>query len=121
MHSITIIIANFASSFVLTGLVSQPQAFLHIVPHNPLILGSVLSPHPSCIHVCRALVVRLRKHAHNTNEDLLDALYWRPAFGRLLVVVRVIAGRVQNRDADFAVGIHCTLSVTSNNMCSVPS
>ena len=91
---------------ILMSNASQPQTLPNICPYNLLILVALLSPHTCRIHICWTLIVRLRQHAHNTDEDLLDALNRRPALRRLLVVVRVIAWRVQDRDADFAVGIH---------------
>lgn len=84
----------------------QSQTLLNIIPHNLLVFIPLLSPHPCGVHIRRTLVIGLRQHAHNTDEDLLDTLNGRPALGRLLVVVRVVTWWVQDRDADFAVGIH---------------
>jgi hypothetical protein len=84
----------------------QPQTLPHILPDNLLILRSLLPPHPRTIYIRRTLIIRLRQHTHHTDENLLHGLNRRPPFRRLFVLHRVFAGRVQNRDADFAVGIY---------------
>lgn len=50
-------------------------------------------------------LIRTGKHRDDRQQDLLDALDRAPALTRRLVVVRVVAGRVQDRDADLAVGV----------------
>lgn len=57
----------------------QPQALLHISPHDFLIFISPLPPHPCRVHIRWTLIVRLRQHAHNAYQDLLNTLYGRPA------------------------------------------
>jgi len=86
---------------------SQPQALPNIPPNNLLILCPPFPPHPRRIHIRRTLIIRLRQHAHHAYEYLLDALDRGPAFGRLFVLQGIFAGRVQDRDADFAVGVDC--------------
>lgn len=80
----------------------QPQPPPHARPDDPFILASPLPPHARRIHIRRALIIRLRQHAHHADEDLLHALDRAPPLRRLLVVVRVVARRVQDRDADEA-------------------
>lgn len=83
----------------------QPQALPNIRLDPTLKLGPPFPPHPRSIDIRRALVVRLGDHAHDADENLLHALDRAPALRGLLVVVRVVAGRVQDRDADDAVGV----------------
>lgn len=75
---------------------SQSQALPDIRLDPALKLRPPLPPHPRGIHISRALVVRLGDHAHDTNQDLLHTLDRTPALGSLLVVVGVVAGRVQD-------------------------
>jgi hypothetical protein len=82
---------------------SQSQALPNIRLDPTFKLRPPLPPHPSGIHIRRALVVRLGDHAHHTDQDLLDALDRAPALRGLLVVVGVVAGRVKDGDADDAV------------------
>ena len=84
---------------------SQSQPLLHLVSNLSLILGPALAPHLSSLDISRALVIRLGKHAHDRDEDLLYALDRRPALRSMLVMVRVIAGRMEDRNADSPVGI----------------
>lgn len=81
---------------------SKPQPPPHPVPDNPLIVGPPLPPHLRRLDIRRALIVRLRQHTHHADQDLLHALYRTPALGRVLVVVRIVARWVQDRDADEA-------------------
>jgi hypothetical protein len=75
---------------------SQSQALPNIRLDPFLKVRSSFSPHPSCVDIRRTLIVRLSDHAHDTDQDLLDALNRAPALGSLLVVVGVVAGRVQD-------------------------
>lgn len=84
---------------------SQPQTSPHISPDSLFEFRLTLSPHSRRIDIRRAFIVGLSNHAHHTNENLLHALYRRPSLRRLLVVVRVIARRVEDRDAYDAVGV----------------
>ena len=81
---------------------SKPQSPPNPLPHLLLILRPPLPPHLRGLHVRGALVVRLRQHAHDADEDFLYRLDGGPAFRGLLVVVRVVARRVQDGDADEA-------------------
>lgn len=85
---------------------SQTQALPHIRLDNALILLPLLPPHTRRIHIRRALIIRLRQHTHHTNEDLLDALDRAPPLARLLILQRILAWRMQYRDADLAVGVY---------------
>jgi hypothetical protein len=86
---------------------SQPQTLAHIRPHNLLILGALLPPHARRVYISGTLVVWLRQHAHDAYQDLLNTLYGRPSFRGLFVVHGVFAGGVEDRYADFAVGVYC--------------
>ena len=98
----TLSIPYFHNPYHLSVPTSQPQPSPHARPDHLLILAPPLPPHARRIHIRRALVVGLRQHAHHADEDLLHALDRAPPLRRLLVVVRVVAGRVQDRDADEA-------------------
>lgn len=52
-----------------------------------------------------ALDVGLGEHADDAEQDLLDALHRRPTLRGRLVHVRVVAGRVEDGDADLARGV----------------
>lgn len=84
---------------------SKTQTPLHLIPNLSLILRSAVTPHLSSLNISRALIIRLSKHAHNRDEDLLHALDRRPALRGMFVVVRVIAGGMEDGDADSSVGI----------------
>lgn len=100
-------INHMSFSVMSQRLLSQPQALLDILPHDLLVLIPLVPPHLRSIDIRRALVVRLGQHAHHADQDLLDALDRRPALGCLLVLHRVVAGRVQDRYTDFAVVVYC--------------
>ncbi|CAH0372400.1 unnamed protein product [Pelagomonas calceolata] len=79
-------------------------------PHEPLDLLlealKVVAPLHRRVDVCRAVVVRVREQRDDRDEDRLHAEHGPPAqVRRLALVVRVVAGRVQDRDADLAVGV----------------
>jgi hypothetical protein len=103
----TMFINHVSFSVISQRLLSQPQALLNILPHDLLVLLPLVPPHLRSIDIRRALVVRLGQHAHHADQDLLHALDRRPALGRLLVLHRVVAGRVQDRYTDFAVVVYC--------------
>ena len=100
---------------------SQPQALPNIRLDPTLKLRPPLPPHPSRIHIRRALIVRLGDHAHHADENLLDALDRAPALRGLLVVVRVVAGRVQDGDANDAVGVDYKESTKKHNVSATVS
>jgi hypothetical protein len=81
-------------SLALPSCLLQSQALPNIRLDPGLEIRPPLPPHPSRIHIRRALVVRLGNHAHHTDQNLLHALNRAPALRGLLVVVRVVAGRV---------------------------
>lgn len=65
----------------------------------------MIAPHLGGFNVGRALVIGLGEHAHDGDEDLFDRLDGGPALRGVLVVVRVVAGRVQDGDADEATRV----------------
>jgi hypothetical protein len=71
---------------LLSHIYSQTQTLPNIPSNDLLILLPLLPPHARRIHIRRTLVIRLRQHAHDAYEDLLYALYGRPALGGLLVL-----------------------------------
>lgn len=86
---------------------SQTQTLLHLIPNLLLVLGSPLAPHLSSLNIGRALVIRLSKHTHNRDEDLLHALDGRPALRGMFVVVWVVAGGMKDGDAYGSIGVDC--------------
>lgn len=90
----------------LTPHFSKAQRSSDVLLDLLLKLCSSLPPHSCRIDIGRRFVVRLGKHAHNTDEDLFHALDRAPAFGGVFVVVGVVARRVQDRDADNTIRIH---------------
>ena len=79
----------------------------HALPHLPLKLPSPLPPHLRRLNIRRTLIIRLCQHTHHRNQYLLHALYRTPSFARFFVVVRIVAGSVEDGDADEAVGVDC--------------
>lgn len=73
---------------------SDSQTSLHIRLDNLLILLSSLPPHLRGLHIRRTLIIWLSQHTHNTDENLLHALYRRPTFGCMLIMIRIITWRV---------------------------
>lgn len=95
----------FLLSFFLFLFPLQPQHAPHAIPHNSLIVIPPLAPHLGGLNVGGALVVGLSEHAHDRNEDLFDGLDGGPALGGVFVVVGVVAGGVEDGDADEAAGV----------------
>lgn len=93
------VVINFAK------ITLKPQALSHLIPDLLLVFGSSLTPHLGRLDIGGALIIGLSKHAHDGDENLLDTLDRRPALRGVFVVVRVVAGWVQDGDADCAVGI----------------
>lgn len=87
---------------------SHAQTSPHPLPHRPLKVASPLPPHLGRLDIRGALVVGLRQHAHHADQDLLHALDRTPPLRGLFVVVRVVAGGVQDGDADEAGGVDCS-------------
>lgn len=86
---------------------SHPQTPPHPLPDRPLKLPPPLPPHLRRLDIRRTLIIRLRQHAHHADQYLLHTLYRTPSLRGLFVVVRIIAGRVQDGDADEAGGVNC--------------
>jgi len=99
--------------YYLPRQVLQTQTSSHISPDPLLEILPPLPPHPRRIHIRRALIIRFRNHAHHTDQDFFDTLYRTPPLRSLLVVVRIIARRVQDRDTDDTVGVDYTTPATS--------
>ncbi len=70
-------------------------------------LGLVLTVELAALDVGARLDVGLGKHAQHGEEDAAHTLDGRPAFRRRLVPQRVVAGRVEDGDADGAVRVDC--------------
>lgn len=79
---------------------SETEHASHAVADLALVVTPLVAPHLSCFDVCGALVVGLGEHAHDADENLLDRLDGRPPLGGVLVVVGVVAGGVEDGDAD---------------------
>src|SRR4051812_38426488 len=91
--------------YKLTPTWLQPHRPPRAPPHDPLVLRPVVPPHLTRVDVGATLVVGFGEHAHDADEDLLDALDRAPALRGALVHVRVVAGGVQDGDAHGAVGV----------------
>lgn len=70
-----------------------------------VIFGSPIAPLLGGIDICGALVIGFGQQVHDREQDLLDGLDGRPPLGGVLVVVGVVAGRVEDGDADEAAGV----------------
>lgn len=88
--------------------VSQPQSLPNLIPHLPLILPPPLPPHLRSLHVRRRLIIRLRQHTHNGDENLLHALDRRPPLRSMFVMVGVVTGGVEDGNAHGSVGVYYT-------------
>jgi hypothetical protein len=86
---------------------SKAQHAAHAVADLALVLGAAIAPHLGGLDVGWALVVGLGQHAHDGDEDFLHRLDGAPPLRRVLVVVGIVAGRVQDRDAHEAAGVDC--------------
>ena len=62
----------------------------------------MIPPHLGSLNVRGAFVIGLGEHAHDADQDLLDALDGTPPLRCALIVVWIISGRVQDRYADEA-------------------
>jgi hypothetical protein len=120
----TILWSSFSALFPLVMFSSQSQALPNVLPHNVLILFSPFSPHPRRIHIRRTLIVWLGQHAHDTYQDFLNALDWRPSLRGLFVLERIVAWWVEDGYAYFAVWIDyviCVSFVLFDNLQPPPS
>ena len=70
-----------------------------------LVVGTALAPHLCSLNIGGTLVVGFGEHAHDGDENLLDRLDWGPALGGVLVVVRIIAGGMEDGNTDEAAGV----------------
>ncbi|KAG0586948.1 hypothetical protein KC19_2G130100 [Ceratodon purpureus] len=80
--------------------------FPHDPPHLLLELLPRLPPLLRGIHIRRRLVVRVRQHRDDAQQDRLHRVHRRPPLARQLVPVRVVPGGVQDRDAHAPVRVH---------------
>ena len=87
---------------------SQPQSSPHLVAHFPLVLVSPLSPHFGGFDIRGTLVIGLRQHTHHRDQNFLHTLNGRPSFRRMLVVVGVVAGGMEDGDTHGPVGVDWT-------------
>lgn len=88
----------------------------HPISHRLLKLAPPLPPHLRRLDVGRTLVVGLGQHAHDADENLLHALDGTPALRGLFVVVGVVAGGVQDGDADEAGRVDCGAEETADTL-----
>lgn len=84
---------------------SKSQIPPNILPDHLFIFLPPLPPHLRRLDVRGALIIRFSQHAHDADQDLLDALDGRPPLRGVLVVVRVVARGMQDRNADYAGGV----------------
>lgn len=98
----------------------HPQTPPHPLPHRLLELTPPLPPHLRRLDIRRTLIIRLRQHAHHTDQYLLHTLYRTPPLGGLFVVVRVVARGVQDGDADEAGGVNCACRQHVSRCSPVP-
>lgn len=85
----------------------QTQALPDLITNLPLILASAFSPHFCRFDISRTFVIGFCQHAHDGDQDFLHTLNGRPPLGGMLVMVRIITGRMKNGYADSSVGIDC--------------
>lgn len=83
--------------------ISEPKTPADLLTNPILIIGSPLSPHLRSFNIRGAFIVWLRKHAHDANKNLLNALNRAPSFRRVLVVVWIVARRMEDRYTNVAV------------------
>lgn len=91
----------------------QAQHAPNAVANRLLVLVPALAPHLGSLNVGGTLIVWLGQHAHDGDEDLFDGLDGRPALRGVFVVVGVVAGRVEDGDADEAAGVDCDFMVST--------
>lgn len=106
-HAIPITEAPKASGLLFRrkNFLLQPQTSPNPLSDNLLELLSPLPPHLGCLNVRRTLIVWFSQHAHHANQDHLGRLDWAPPLACALIMIRIIPRRVQNADANFAIGI----------------
>eukprot|EP00011_Vannellida_sp_DIVA3-517-6-12_P005492 CAMPEP_0114621128 /NCGR_PEP_ID=MMETSP0168-20121206/9074_1 /TAXON_ID=95228 ORGANISM="Vannella sp., Strain DIVA3 517/6/12" /NCGR_SAMPLE_ID=MMETSP0168 /ASSEMBLY_ACC=CAM_ASM_000044 /LENGTH=451 /DNA_ID=CAMNT_0001832327 /DNA_START=9 /DNA_END=1362 /DNA_ORIENTATION=+ len=102
----------------------EAQGARHALPHARVEGRPVLAPHPlrtrqrrraggdaraaahRGVDVGAALVVGLGQHGHHRDQDLLHRLHRRPPLCAALVLRRILARRMQDRNAHFARRVH---------------
>ena len=89
-----------SSEFPMHPTPLQAQRPPHALLDLPIVLFPVVAPHLGGVDVSGALVVGLGQQVHDGQQDLLDGLDGRPALRGVLVVVGVVAGGVEDGDAD---------------------
>ena len=86
--------------------VLQAQSSSNPLPHHLLKVIPPLPPHLGSLNIGRTLVIRLRQHTHNADQNLLRTLNGTPPLAGGLVMIRIVSRRMQNGDAHFPVWIH---------------
>ena len=82
-----------------------PFAPLHILPDPLLIRVFVLPQQHACIHIRRARRLRVIEQRDDAQQDRFDTLDGAPALAGALAGHFVFAGRVQDRNAEFAIRV----------------
>ena len=100
---------QFQMLFASFLLLSQSQRSSNISLDLILKLCSSFPPHARCVNIRGRLVIGLSQHAHDADQNLFDALDGAPALRGVFVVVWVVAGWVEDGDADDAVWVYCEL------------
>lgn len=77
--------------------------FSHATRHLALEIRIRLSPFLCSVHIGRRLVVGIGQHRNDRDQNRFDSVHRQPALGGLLVAPLIIAGLVQNADADVSV------------------
>lgn len=59
------------------------------------------------LNICTTLDIRLGEHTEDAHENTTHALHGRPPLRGGFVLQRVVSGRVEDGDADFAGWVDC--------------
>lgn len=89
--------------FLLTSF--KLEAIPDTLAHALLELCWIIPPQACSLDVSGRLVVWARQHGYDGEENGFGCLDGGPAFGGRFVAVLVFFGRVEDRDADFAVRV----------------
>lgn len=88
---------------------SSFPSILLTIPHTPpdplLKLLPILPPHFPRLDIGRTLIVRTTQHTDHAQQNRLGSLHGTPSLAGALITVLVVFGRVQDADADFAIGV----------------
>jgi hypothetical protein len=95
---------DFDSGSVLTQTLAN--ALAHTTSKLLILAFSLLTEQLGRIQVGGALVVGLVKQGQDADEDGLGGLDRAPTLGSALVAVLIVLGRVQDGDAELAVGVY---------------